>query len=56
MKEIIVLIGIVTLTGCATFISGRHQDVQVISSPSGAKACSEGQCITTPRTFTEVKQ
>jgi hypothetical protein len=38
--------------GCATIISGRHQDVQVISSPSGAKACTSGQCITTPGNLT----
>lgn len=38
--------------GCATIISGRHQDVQVISSPSGAKVCTSGQCITTPGSLT----
>ena len=42
MKELMLLMAIVTFTGCATIISGRHQDVQVLSSPQGAKACAEG--------------
>jgi len=52
MKEIIWLMPMFILTGCATIISGRHQDVQVISSLQGAKACAEGQCIITPGTIT----
>lgn len=39
-------------TACATIISGKHQEVQVISSPSGAKASTSGQTIITPGTFT----
>ncbi len=37
--------------GCATITVGRHQEVQVTSSPPGAKASTEGQNITTPGTF-----
>ena len=40
------------LSGCATIISGRHQEVQIMSLPSGAKACAGGQCVTTPGSLT----
>jgi hypothetical protein len=52
MLKAIFLIAFLMLTGCATIISGRHQEVQVISSPHGAKACTGGQCVTTPGTLT----
>jgi hypothetical protein len=51
-KSFITIALFLGLTGCATIISGKHQDVQVISSPHGAKACTNGQCITTPGSFT----
>ncbi len=38
-------------SGCATITVGRHQEVQVTTAPSGAKASTEGQSITTPGTF-----
>jgi len=51
---LVLIVGLVSFlqAGCATIISGRHQEVQIISSPSGAKACTGGQCVTTPGTFT----
>jgi hypothetical protein len=52
VKTALVAAVLIPLTGCATIISGRHQDVQVISSPHGAKACTCGQCVTTPGSFT----
>lgn len=53
MIKILGIVAVVLLqSGCATIISGRHQDVPVISSPHGAKACTSGQCVTTPGSFT----
>ena len=42
----------VSFTGCATIIVGRHQEVQVITSPVGAKASTAGTAIITPGTLT----
>ncbi len=55
MKAAFILtLGLVSIlpTGCATITVGRYQEVQVISSPPGAKASTEGQSIITPGTFT----
>lgn len=38
--------------GCATILVGKYQEVQVLSSPPGAKATTVGQSVTTPGTFT----
>jgi len=38
--------------GCATITVGRYQKVDVLSSPAGAQACVEEQCVTTPGTLT----
>ena len=51
-KFISVFVVALVFCGCATIISGRHQDVQVISSPSGAKSSTGGQSITTPGSLT----
>ncbi len=48
----VLLLAGLAFTGCATIVSGRHQEVQVISSQSGAKASTEGQFIMTPGAFT----
>ena len=51
-------------SGCATIISGQHQNIQVLSEPIGANACAyigsdlrniikteQTQCVVTPGTF-----
>ena len=43
---------VITLSGCATIVSGRNQDLPVYSTPSGAIATVGSMKQATPATFT----
>ena len=59
MKEtyiITLLVGLAVFSGCATIITGKHQNIPVTSEPSGIKVrANTGEVITTPGQFTFVR-
>ncbi len=51
MTRLILLVLVLTSTGCATMVNGRSQDVLVLSEPSGASIRLNGQDVgSTPTT------
>lgn len=51
---ICILVGLgytLTFTGCATIMHGRHQDIGIASTPSGATAKVDGTTVITPSTL-----
>ena len=51
MMRLILLVLVLTSTGCASMVNGRHQDVLVLSEPSGASIRLNGEDVgSTPTT------
>lgn len=47
---------LVMMSGCATIMHGKYQDIPITSEPSGATVtASSGQKITTPGTMTLIR-
>lgn len=39
-------------SGCATVFTGTTQEIQVASTPAGARVCAEDQCVISPGVLT----
>ena len=55
LKVCVVFISVISLAGCATFVSGQNQTIPITTNPSGATVTINGASKVTPTTFVLAK-